>query len=119
MPNDEGTIDLPLGRPFEDSVERAVIPDGAPSVTHYKVLERFSKGFTMLELELETGRTHQIRVHLSFHGFPILNDEIYGVKSDQIKNMGLWAYQLEFVHPFTHKTVRVQDTDNPDFMLYL
>ncbi len=79
MPNDCGTIDLPLGRPDENEVERWVIPveqGGYPSVTHYRVLDRF-KGHSLVELELETGRTHQIRVHLSYIGYPILGDHLY------------------------------------------
>ena len=82
--SDRGTIDLPIGRPFEDSVERAVIENGAPSVTHYTVLERFSSGHTMLELELETGRTHQIRVHLSHIGHPIVSDHLYGTEEHDL-----------------------------------
>ena len=79
MPEDSGTIDLPLGRPDENEVERWVLPvekGGYPSVTHYKVLDRFG-GYSLVELELETGRTHQIRVHLSYIGYPILGDHLY------------------------------------------
>jgi 23S rRNA pseudouridine1911/1915/1917 synthase len=116
MPDDEGTIDLPLGRPFEDSVVRAVIPDGAPSVTHYKVLERFSKGFTMLELELETGRTHQIRVHLSHIGYPIVSDHLYGIEEhDLIGRQALHAKKLSMIHPVTNEPLS-WDTDLPDDM---
>lgn len=114
IPDDEGTIDLPIGRPFEDSVERAVIPDGAPSVTHYKVLERFSKGFTMLELELETGRTHQIRVHLSHIGYPIVSDHLYGIEEhDLIGRQALHAKKLSMIHPVTNEPLS-WDTDLPD-----
>ena len=79
MPEDSGTIDLPLGRPDENEVERWVLPverGGYPSVTHYQVLDRFC-GHSLVELELETGRTHQIRVHLSYIGYPILGDHLY------------------------------------------
>lgn len=79
IPNDCGTIDLPLGRPDENEVERWVLPveqGGYPSVTHYRVLDRFN-GHSLVELELETGRTHQIRVHLSYIGYPILGDHLY------------------------------------------
>ncbi|HML38690.1 MAG TPA: RluA family pseudouridine synthase, partial [Bacillota bacterium] len=62
---EEGTIDLPVDKEEEDKAKRAVVAGGYPSVTHYKVLERFEKGYTMVELVLETGRTHQIRVHMS------------------------------------------------------
>lgn len=79
MPEDYGTIDLPLGRPDPNEVERWVLPveqGGYQSVTHYKVLERFSD-HTLVELKLETGRTHQIRVHLAYSGFPIEGDHLY------------------------------------------
>lgn len=79
IPEEEGTIDLPLGRPFPDEVERWVLPEeegGQPSVTHFRVLERFN-GHTLVELKLETGRTHQIRIHLSYIGYPIVGDHLY------------------------------------------
>ena len=79
MPADSGTIDLPIGRPDENEVERWVLPvekGGYPSVTHYRVLDRLC-GHCLVELELETGRTHQIRVHLSYIGCPILGDHLY------------------------------------------
>ncbi len=79
MPDGSGTIDLPIGRPDENEVERWVLPlekGGYPSVTHYRVLERLC-GHCLVELELETGRTHQIRVHLSYIGYPILGDHLY------------------------------------------
>lgn len=79
IPEEEGTIDLPLGRPYPDEVERWVLPveeGGQPSVTHYRVLERFH-GHSMAELKLDTGRTHQIRIHLSYIGYPIVGDHLY------------------------------------------
>lgn len=112
------TFNENIGADRHENNKYRVSKTGKTAVTKAEILNS-KNGVLLFRCRLLTGRTHQIRVHLSFHGFPILNDEIYGVKSDQIKNMGLWAYQLEFVHPFTHKTVRVQDTDNPDFMLYL
>lgn len=119
MPSDEGTIDLPLGRPYEDSVERAVMEDGAPSVTHYRVLERFSSGFTMLELELETGRTHQIRVHLSHIGYPIVSDHLYGIEEhDLIGRQALHAKKLSMIHPVTGEKLS-WDTELPDDMKQL
>ena len=112
------TFNENIGADRHENNKYRVSRTGKTAVTRAEILN--SKNCVLLfRCRLLTGRTHQIRVHMSFHGFPILNDEVYGVKSDKIKNMGLWAYQLEFVHPFTHKTVRVQDADNPDFMLYL
>jgi len=112
------TFNENIGADRHENNKYRVSKTGKTAVTKAEILNS-KNGVLLFRCRLLTGRTHQIRVHMSFHGFPILNDEIYGVKSDQIKNMGLWAYQLEFIHPFTHKTVRVQDTDNPDFMLYL
>lgn len=114
--SDNGTIDLPIGRPYEDSVERAVIEDGAPSVTHYTVLERFPSGYTIVELELETGRTHQIRVHLSHIGYPIVSDHLYGEEEhDLIGRQALHAKYLSFIHPITGKRLNLE-ADIPDDM---
>ena len=112
------TFNENIGADRHENNKYRVSKTGKTAVTKAEILNS-KNGVLLFRCRLLTGRTHQIRVHMSFHGFPILNDEIYGVRSDQIKNMGLWAYQLEFIHPFTRKTVRVQDTDNPDFMLYL
>ncbi len=97
---EDGTIDLPLGRLAEGDVRRAVIPGGSPSVTHYHVLERFPAGYTFLELKLETGRTHQIRVHLSHIGHPIAGDSLYGkAEPEIIGRQALHAAELHFRHP--------------------
>ncbi len=100
---DEGTVDLPIDKEHEDHVKRAVIKDGYPSVTHYKVLERFEKGYTLVELVLETGRTHQIRVHMSHIGHPIVGDVLYGEASVWlIERQALHAKYLSFRHPVTN-----------------
>ena len=112
------TFNENIGADRHENNRYRVSKTGKTAVTKAEILNS-KDGVLLFRCRLLTGRTHQIRVHLSYHGFPILNDEIYGIKSDRIKNMGLWAYQLEFVHPFTGKTVKVQDTDNQDFMLYL
>lgn len=106
MESDTGTIDLPIGRPSPDSVERAVIEDGAPSLTHYKVLERFPAGYTLVEVALETGRTHQIRVHMSHIGHPLVSDHLYGkVDPLLIDRQALHAKKLALAHPVTGKPV--------------
>lgn len=100
--NDEGVIDLPIGRPDPDRVERGVMADGRPSITHYKVLERFSRGYTLTELLLETGRTHQIRVHMAAIGHPVAGDHLYGeVNPFLIERQALHAQKLSFLHPVT------------------
>lgn len=140
MLEDSGTIDLPLGRPDENEVERWVLPvekGGYPSVTHYKVLDRFG-GYSLVELKLETGRTHQIRVHLSYIGYPILGDHLYchgdpfeyrrihgdprddedynpqcgqggkEIVSDLIDRQALHAFSLTFRHPVSGKELHLE-----------
>ena len=160
---EEGTIDLPIGRPEDVGIKRRVLKNGSPCVTHYKVLERYfpdkenphnpidrkeldtkiyedyqkkheeflkenpdkkelydylakndepneivhSSGFTLVELRLETGRTHQIRVHLSFMGYPIAGDTLYGTASDIIGRQALHAYSLKLNHPVTEKPLKL------------
>lgn len=104
---EQGTVDLPIGRPFEDHVIRAVMEDGYPSVTHYRVTERFC-GFTMLELHLETGRTHQIRVHMSHIGHPLVSDVFYGREEPElISRQALHAGFLSFQHPVLGKQTEI------------
>lgn len=106
--NDSGTIDLPIGRPSPDRVERGVMEDGARSITHYKVIERFRK-HTMIELLLETGRTHQIRVHMSAIGYPVLGDYLYGGDAPNlIERQALHAGYLKFNHPVTGKKISLE-----------
>ena len=81
LPDDVGTIDLPIEREAELDIKRIVIESGLASVTHYEVLERF-KNHTYIQIKLETGRTHQIRVHFSHIGHPILGDVLYGNPSE-------------------------------------
>lgn len=103
--SDEGTIDLPIGRPDPDHVRRGVMEGGAPSVTHYKVLDRYN-GYSLVELLLETGRTHQIRVHMSHIGHPVLGDWLYeGLNPNLIDRQALHAAELTFTHPITKERV--------------
>lgn len=99
IPNDTGTIDAPIGRDLSDRKKMAVVSGGKPSITHFKVLERFTKA-TLIELQLETGRTHQIRVHMNYIGHPVVNDPVYG-KRLKIDESGqcLHAKELGFIHP--------------------
>lgn len=108
--SDSGTIDLPIGRPDPDNVARGVMEGGAPSVTHYKVIERFEKhNYSLVELLLETGRTHQIRVHMSHIGHPVLGDWLYGgVNEALIDRQALHAARLTFIHPITKERMTLE-----------
>lgn len=109
---DTFTIDLPIGRPDPEKVARGVMLEGGyPSVTHVKVLESFpkGKGYTMVELLLETGRTHQIRVHMSHIGYPLVGDYLYGGEAPWLLGrQALHAYKLSFNHPVTGKRLTVE-----------
>ncbi|KRQ87312.1 Ribosomal large subunit pseudouridine synthase D [Caloramator mitchellensis] len=89
-----GTIDLPIDRPYPDSVKRCVMENGQRAVTHYEVLSS-SDEISLVKLTLETGRTHQIRVHLSHIGHPILGDTLYGRESNLINRQALHAFRLK------------------------
>ena len=118
--NDEGTIDAPLGRSGEDPVRRAVVEDGSPSVTHYRVIERLSGGFTFLRLRLETGRTHQIRVHLAHMGHPIVGDPLYGKEEPElIGRQALHAGRIVFLHPVSGEPIDAEAPLPEDFQSLL
>ncbi|MBQ8998466.1 MAG: RluA family pseudouridine synthase [Clostridium sp.] len=103
-----GTINAPIYRPTEDSVKRVVDERGQASVTHYKVLERLNDA-TVLEVKLETGRTHQIRVHMAYIGHGIIGDELYGyVDEDLINRQALHAYSLAFEQPRTKEELKFE-----------
>lgn len=133
---ESGTIDLPIGRREPDDIKRCVMEDGYQSITHYKVLERFhggrggardvyaaaagddvsscgvfspENGFTLVELRLETGRTHQIRVHMSHTGHPLAGDTLYGREEPEIiARQALHAAYLTFPHPVTGSSVEIE-----------
>jgi 23S rRNA pseudouridine1911/1915/1917 synthase len=92
---DSGVIDMPIDRPFEDSVKRAVTEDGYRAVTHYEVLYS-NESMSIVLIKLETGKTHQIRVHMSHIGHPLLGDTLYGTESCLINRQALHAYKLKF-----------------------
>lgn len=109
---DRDTINEPIYRPTDDSVKRVVDPRGQESITHYKVIERL-KDATVLEVKLETGRTHQIRVHMSHIGHPIIGDELYGSLDENLINrQALHAYSLKFKQPRTKEILEFK-TDIP------
>ena len=103
---DSGTVDAPIGRHRTDRKKMAVVPDGRRAVTHWEVIARY-RGVTHLRCRLETGRTHQIRVHLAYIGHPILGDTVYGAKKPVpgLTGQCLHATGLEFIHPATGEKV--------------
>ena len=105
---DTGTIDAPIARNKRDRKKMGIDPDGRRAVTHYKVLERFGK-YTLVRFELETGRTHQIRVHASYIHHPIVGDEVYGGSTNLYKKgQLLHARQLVLMHPITKEIVEFE-----------
>ena len=105
----EATINMPIGRSEKDRKKMAVTRKGKEAVTHFKVLERYDK-YTLLQVNIETGRTHQIRVHLSQIGYPIIGDEVYsnGKNEWNVKGQCLHAKSLEFTHPTTGKIMYLE-----------
>lgn len=101
IPHDKGVIRAPIGRSTVDRKMQAVVDNGKDAVTHFQVLERY-EDYTLVELQLETGRTHQIRVHMQYIGYPLVGDPVYGLKRT-IKGNGqfLHAKLLGFTHPST------------------
>lgn len=112
---DSGTIDAPIARHPQNRLKNAVVAGGREAVTHFFVEERFGQ-FTLVRLRLETGRTHQIRVHMAYIGHPLLGDDVYGPKKSKIKHEGqlLHAKKLGFVHPTTGEYMEF-DSELPDY----
>lgn len=98
---DKGTINEPIARKKDSIIEREVHPDGQYACTHFSVIDRWGS-FTHLEIRLETGRTHQIRVHLSYIGHPLLGDDLYGGPVSFITRQALHCREVSFHHPFLH-----------------
>ena len=99
-----GTIDQSIARKKDSIIERCIDINGDRAITHYKVLQEFPSCSKVL-FQLETGRTHQIRVHTAHLGHPILGDTLYGHPSEMIKRQALHAYHICFLHPITKKEV--------------
>ena len=93
-----GTINLPIARKRNSIIERCISENGQTAITHYEVLKEFNN-YSLVKCSLETGRTHQIRVHMSAIGHPLLGDSLYGSISDLINRQALHCYNLQFIHP--------------------
>lgn len=114
MHNNTGTVDMPIKREQEEELKRIVASDGQRAITHYRLVESVP-GYDLLEFTLGTGRTHQIRVHMSHIGHPILGDLMYGQASDLINRQALHCKMVEFMHPISEKTVQVHCDIQSDF----
>lgn len=117
---DEGRIEAPIGRDPKNRLKQAVVSGGRYAATNYKVLERFGK-FTYIELALETGRTHQIRVHMAYKKHPLLGDTVYGPQSNSlgVSSQMLHAMVLGFIHPVTGEYVEFESPLPQEFQTVL
>lgn len=102
-----GTLTFPISRKEGSIIERTVSPDGDLAITHYDVINEFNN-ISLIHILLDTGRTHQIRVHFSYINHPILGDTLYGNASELINRQALHSYKLTFVHPITQKTLSLE-----------
>ena len=119
LPQQQGTIDMPIYKPADDSIKRVIDDRGQRSVTHFQVVKGFKRG-ELVKLTLETGRTHQIRVHLSHLDHPIYGDTLYGLEGDNdlISRQALHAYKVSFPHPRTGEVITLE-TELPKDMTEL
>lgn len=113
----EATINMPIARSKKDRKKMDVDKNGKEAITHFKVLGRYKNKYTLLKINLETGRTHQIRVHLSYIGYPIIGDEVYsnGKNEWDVKGQCLHAWKLEFMHPITGKKISLE-AEIPEYL---
>lgn len=107
LTKEQGTIDLPIGRKEGSIIEREVRSDGQHAVTQYRVLQQ-TDTISVVEIQLLTGRTHQIRVHMSHIGHPLLGDDLYGGQRNYISRQALHAHQLTFLHPITTMPMMIE-----------
>ncbi len=101
-----GTIDLPIARKNGSIIERCIDENGKKAITHYKVIKEF-KDYSLVHCILETGRTHQIRLHMASVHHPILGDTLYGTSSTLISRQALHSYKIKFIHPITKKELEL------------
>lgn len=106
FPHDTATIDAPIGRDEKNRLRMTVTPNNSKkAITHLEVLKRYKYGYTLVKARLETGRTHQIRVHTKYIGYPVYNDPVYSNKSTGDFGQFLHSYSMEFIHPITKEKV--------------
>lgn len=114
LKNKEGCINAPIARKENSIIERCVSQDGQNAITHYKVLQEFGN-YSLVECSLETGRTHQIRVHMSYIGHPLLGDTLYGSSTkDLFSRQALHSYKMSFIHPVSKEKIFLKAPLPPD-----
>lgn len=113
----EATINMPIARSRKDRKKMDIDKDGKEAITHFKVLGRYKHKYTLLQINLETGRTHQIRVHLSHIGYPIIGDGVYsnGKNEWNVSGQCLHAWKLEFNHPITGRKISIE-AEIPEYL---
>ena len=114
LENQKDSIHLPIARKPNSIIERCVSSDGQEAITDYEVLQAFDN-YSVVKCLLKTGRTHQIRVHMSAIGHPLLGDTLYSTPSDLISRQALHSYKISFIHPITHQNIILQ-ADLPEDM---
>ena len=115
LKNKKGTIDKPIARKQNSIIERCIDENGKRAVTHYEVVKEF-ENYSLVKCTLETGRTHQIRVHFASIGHPLLGDSLYGEKSDLIDGQALTCTKLSFIHPVSKKKMTLEIEES--FVIY-
>lgn len=114
LESEKGTINVPIARKTGSIIEREVNPNGDIAITHFEKIKKYD-GFTMVRFIIETGRTHQIRVHSKHIGHSIIGDTLYGNPSSLINRQALHAYKVSFIHPITNKKIEFK-ADIPEDM---
>ena len=112
-----GTINLPIARKENSIIERCISENGQTAITHYEILKEFDN-YSLVKCSLETGRTHQIRVHMSAIGHPLLGDSLYGSISDLINRQALHCYNLHFIHPVYNNVLNFYGDLPLDFKIF-
>ncbi len=118
FPGEEGTVEAPISREYEEKIRRVVREDGDHAVTHYRVLRQMDDR-ALLAVRIETGRTHQIRVHMAHIGHPLIGDPIYGTASELIRRAALHARRLVCCQPFTRERIVLESPLPEDFLCAL
>lgn len=114
----EGIVDFPIAREPGSIIKRAILPNGKPAQTKFSVIEEFPN-YSLVDIELLTGRTHQVRVHFSYLKNPLLGDDLYGGSTNHINRHALHCYDLQFVHPITQEQVRLTAPLPNDMLLLI